>query len=54
MDTIESDIDQLERYLKSLCTESEKQEVEKRLASDPDFRDWEGSSGNLHEFDWQG
>lgn len=20
--------------------------------SDPDFRSWEGSSGNLHEFDW--
>jgi len=22
--------------------------------SDPDFRSWEGSSGNLHEFDWSG
>jgi hypothetical protein len=22
--------------------------------SDPDFRSWEGSSGNLHEFDWNG
>ncbi len=20
--------------------------------SDPDFRSWEGSSGNIHEFDW--
>ncbi len=22
--------------------------------SDPDFRTWEGSSGNIHEFDWSG
>ena len=22
------------------------------LWSDPDFRSWEGSSGNIHEFDW--
>lgn len=22
--------------------------------SDPDFREWEGSSGNIHEFDWSG
>jgi hypothetical protein len=22
--------------------------------SDPDFRSWEGSSGNIHEFDWSG
>jgi hypothetical protein len=22
--------------------------------SDPDFRSWEGSSGNIHEFDWGG
>ena len=22
--------------------------------SDPDFRSWRGSSGNLHEFDWSG
>ena len=22
--------------------------------SDPDFRDWEGSSGNIHAFDWSG
>lgn len=23
------------------------------LWSDPDFRSWEGSSGNIHEFDWK-
>ncbi len=39
MDTIASDIDQLERYLKSRCTESEKRDIEERLASDADFRD---------------
>jgi len=22
--------------------------------SDPDFRSWKGSSGNIHEFDWSG
>ncbi len=39
MDTIASDIDQLERYLKSRCTESEKRDIEERLASDANFRD---------------